>query len=249
MNTAEFDRMFEVEETHWWYRGRRALVRAALDRYAPDTGQRLATLDLASATGMSFRFLTDRCDVRGVDISDETIRLCARRGIDRIVQGDALALPFADASFDLVLALDAFEHFEDDQLAMDEVFRVLRPGGLLVATTPAFMALWSPHDEAYHHFRRYTRPQLRQRLETSGFVTERMSYSSMALFLPVWALRRVRALLPSGDGEPTSDFSVPMPWPLEQLAAGITAAEVALEKRVDLPFGVSLYGVLRKPRA
>ena len=250
MNTAEFDRMFEVEETHWWYRGRRALVRAALDRYAPDTGRKLDTLDLASATGMSFRFLADRCDVRGVDISDETIRLCRRRGIDRLIQADALALPFAEASFDLVLALDAFEHFDDDRKAMDEVFRVLRPGGLLVATTPAFMALWSPHDEAYHHFRRYTRPQLRGRLEASGFVTERMSYSSMTLFLPVLAMRRLRGLLPRGDDEQaTSDFSVPMPWPLEHLAAAITASEVALEKRVDLPFGVSLYGVLRKPAA
>lgn len=247
MNTAEFDRMFAIEETHWWYRGRRELVRAALDRFGPD-GRPWRILDLACATGMSFRFLADYGSIRGIDISEETIRLCGQRGIDRIVRGDALSLPFTDGGFDVVLALDAFEHFEDDAAAMAEVHRVLRPGGLLVATVPAFMALWSPHDEAYHHFRRYRRKQLRQRLESAGFVTERMSYSSMTLFAPVWALRRLRGLGSGGAREEaSSDFAVPMPWPLEALAGLITRTEVALQKRIDLPFGVSLYGVLRKP--
>lgn len=247
MNTAEFDRMFAVEETHWWYRGRRELVRAALDRFAP--GRRpLRILDLACATGMSFRFLADYGEIRGVDISEETIRLCGQRGIDRIVRADALALPFRSESFDVVLALDAFEHFEDDVAAMREVARVMRPGGTLVATVPAFMALWSPHDVAYHHHRRYRRGQLVERLQQAGLQVLRMSYSSMTLFVPVWMLRRLRALRPAANGEEaSSDFAVPLPAPVEWLAGAITRAEVALEKRLDLPFGVSLYGVLRKP--
>ncbi len=246
MNTAEFDRMFAIEETHWWYKGRRALVKAALDRYAP-ARRPLKILDLACATGMSFRFLADYGEIRGIDISEETIRLCSKRGIDRIVQGDALRLPFREGAFDVVLALDAFEHFEDDVAAMREVHRVLRPGGTLVATVPAFMALWSPHDEAYHHHRRYRRPQLRGRLEQAGFRCERMSYSSMALFLPVWLLRKLRGLGGTPAEEAESDFAVPMPAPLEWLAGAITRTEVAIEKTVDLPFGVSLYGVLTKP--
>lgn len=240
--------MFRVEETHWWYRGRRELVRAALDRFA-GAGRPLRILDVACATGMSFRFLSDYGSIRGIDISEETIRLCGERGIDRIVKADAQGLPFAEGSFDVVLALDAFEHFEDDVHAMRETFRVLRPGGVLVATVPAFMALWSPHDEAYHHMRRYRRPQFRSRLEQAGFVTERMSYSSMCLFLPVWALRRLRSLRPESPDEVTSDFAVDFPAPVDWLAGFITRTEVALEKRVDLPFGVSLYGVLRKPES
>lgn len=246
MNTAEFDLMFEIEERHWWYRGRRELVRDALARHAP-AHRPLAILDVACATGMSFRFLSDFGDVRGIDISEETIELCGRRGIDRIVRGDAMALPFTGASFDAVLALDAFEHFEDDVAAMREVARVLRPGGLLVATVPAFMSLWSPHDDAYHHVRRYRRPQFCQRLRSAGLQLVRSSYSSLALFAPVWLLRRWRRLT-QGDGEvdPTSDFAVGLPWPLDPLAAAITRTEVALEKRVDLPFGVSLLAVARR---
>lgn len=245
MNIEEFDRMFAVEEKHWWYRGRRALVRAALDRYAP-TGRPLQILDVACATGMSFRFLADYGDIRGIDISDETIRLCGQRGIDRIVKGDAMKLPFATGSYDVVLALDAFEHFDDDVGAMAETFRVLRPGGVLVATVPAFMSLWSPHDDAYHHKRRYRRPQFRRRLAAAGYHVERVSYTTMTLFPPVFLMRRLRRAQTS-EAEPTSDFAVPFPAPVEWLASAITATEVALEKRIDLPFGVSLYAVLRKP--
>jgi len=266
MNTAEFDRMFAIEETHWWYRGRRELVRMALDRHAP--GRRpLQVLDVACATGMSFRFLADYGQIRGIDISDETIRYCGLRGIDRIVKADAMKLPFAPASYDVVLALDAFEHFDDDLAAMRETCRVLRPGGVLIATVPAFMSLWSPHDDAYHHKRRYRRPQFRERLEQAGFVVERVSYSTMTLFVPVFLLRRWRRLREgtsngaavaagaSGTGpahgkeevQVASDFAVPFPRPVELLASAITSAEVALERHVNLPFGVSLLAVLRKP--
>jgi SAM-dependent methyltransferase len=251
VNIEEFDRMFAVEEHHWWYRGRRALVRNALDRYAPDQ-RPLRILDVACATGMSFRFLADYGEIRGIDISDETIRLCAQRGIDRIVKGDAVRLPFAAASFDVVLALDAFEHFDDDIGAMKETFRVLRPGGVLIATVPAFMSLWSPHDDAYHHRRRYRRPQFRERLLQAGFQAERVTYSTMTLFPAVFALRRWRRMsgkddvTDSGLRSPTSDFAVSFPAPVEALAGAITSVEVALQRRLDLPFGVSLCAVMRK---
>jgi ubiquinone/menaquinone biosynthesis C-methylase UbiE len=263
MNTAEFDRMFAIEETHWWYRGRRDLVRMALDRHAPKA-RPLQVLDVACATGMSFRFLKDYGQIRGIDISDETIRYCGMRGIDRIVKADAMKLPFAPASYDVVLALDAFEHFDDDLAAMRETWRVLKPGGVLIATVPAFMSLWSPHDDAYHHKRRYRRAQFRQRLQAAGFVVERVSYSTMTLFIPVFLLRRWRRLREGGTtGAPAphaassgkekeqvqvaSDFAVPFPRPVEALASAITSAEVALERHLDLPFGVSLLAVLRKP--
>jgi SAM-dependent methyltransferase len=185
------------------------------------------------------------------------------RGIDRIVKADAMRLPFAEASYDVVLALDAFEHFDDDLAAMRETWRVLRPGGVLVATVPAFMSLWSPHDDAYHHKRRYRRAQFRERLQQAGFTVERVSYSTMTLFVPVFLLRRWRRLregssngaaqdTPSAPGgheqvQVASDFAVPFPRPIELLAAAITSAEVALERHVNLPFGVSLLAVLRKP--
>jgi SAM-dependent methyltransferase len=164
------------------------------------------------------------------------------------VKGDAMRLPFGAGSFDVVLALDAFEHFEDDVAAMRETLRVLRPGGLLVCTVPAFMALWSPHDEAYHHHRRYRRPLLVERLGAAGYRIERSSYSSMALFLPVLALRRWRRWRGEKPGEsPSSDFSVPFPAPVEWLAGAITSAEGSRREEREPPLRRLLLAVARKP--
>ena len=175
MDSAEFDKMFEVEESNWWYRGRRDLVLGWVERFHRARGP-LRILDIACATGMSFRFLGQYGDVRGIDISEETIRLCRKRGIDRIVRGDAMKLPFRDGSFDAVLALDALEHFDDDRTAITEIRRVARDDALILITVPAYQFLWSDHDEAYHHKRRYTRKELGSKLREQGLSIRKLSY-------------------------------------------------------------------------
>ncbi|MFO0981773.1 MAG: class I SAM-dependent methyltransferase [Planctomycetota bacterium] len=240
MDTREFDKMFEVEETNWWYRGRRRLVENQIRAHHELHGP-LKILDIASATGMSFRFLTAYGQTWGVDISPETIRLCGKRGVKRLVQGDALHLPFRSSSFDAILALDALEHFADDRQALREIARVARPDALILITVPAFMFLWSPHDEAFHHFRRYTAGELRRKLAETGFHIEQLSYYSMTLLPPVWAFRKLRARRRAHLDHATSDFFVKLPAPLELLLGGIMRAEIELMKLVSLPFGVSLF--------
>jgi SAM-dependent methyltransferase len=202
-------------------------------------------LDVACATGMSFRYLSDLGDIRGIDISKETIRLCNLRGISDIVQCDAMSLPFVDASFDLVLALDACEHFEDDKKAIQEMSRVLRPQGSAILTVPAFMFLWSPHDESFHHIRRYTRPELRAKLKAAGLEPFRLGYYSFFLMPPVYVFRKIRSAF-GRPGEKKSDFFVSIPLPVESALKGIMAVERFIMRFVDLPFGVSLFSVNRK---
>ena len=240
MDTAEFDKMFEVEETNWWYRGRRALVTKWVERHFRRMGRPLQILDIACATGMSFRFLSKYGAIRGIDISNETIRLCKTRGIDRIVQCDAMKLPFRDGTFDVVLALDALEHFPDDELAIREIRRVARDGALILVTVPAFMFLWSPHDVAYHHFRRYTRGELGGKLREGGLHLRKLSYYSMSVLPPVFAMRKLRGLS-QGDGPAHSDFFLKLPSPIESLLYGIMRSEIGLMDAVSLPFGVSLF--------
>jgi len=245
VDTAEFDKMFEVEESNWWYRGRRHLVSKWVKRHfeahrGAANGRRLRILDVACATGMSFRFLSQYGDIRGIDISNETIRLCKTRGIDRIVQCDAMKLPFRDGSFDVVLALDALEHFPDDRAAIREIRRVARPDALILVTVPAFMFLWSPHDVAYHHFRRYTRGELGAKLRAEGLKLRRLSYYSMSVLPPVFAMRKMRGLA-QGEGPAHSDFFLKLPAPIESLLYGIMRTEIGLMDAVSLPFGVSLF--------
>jgi SAM-dependent methyltransferase len=239
VDTAEFDKMFEVEETNWWYRGRRRLVTRWLEPFHRRRGP-LRILDIASATGMGFRYLAKYGEVRGVDISEETIRLCRSRGIEGIVRGDAMALPFRDGSFDAVLALDALEHFPDDRQAMAEIRRVCTSDALVLITVPAFMFLWSAHDDAYHHVRRYTRGELGAKLRQQGFTLDKLTYYSMTLLPPVYVMRKLRTLT-KGEGPVRSDFFLPLPRPVEAMLSGIMRSEIALTGLVDLPFGVSLF--------
>jgi ubiquinone/menaquinone biosynthesis C-methylase UbiE len=242
LDTAEFDKMFEVEETNWWYRGRRALVTKWLRRHFVRNGSRpLRILDVACATGMSFRFLSQFGSVRGIDISQETIRLCKTRGIDRIVQCDAMKLPFRDASYDVVLALDALEHFPDDAAAIREIRRVAKPGALVLVTVPAFMFLWSPHDVAYHHFRRYRRGELGAKLREGGLRLDKLSYYSMAVLPPVYAMRKMRGAAQKQGEQAHSDFFLKLPRPVESALYGVMRAEIGLMDLVSLPFGVSLF--------
>ena len=245
MDPKEFAVQYDIEESHWWFKARRRLVRRFAEQIRAELGRPLRILDMACATAMSFRFLSDLGSIRGLDISTETIRFARQRGIDRIVRGDAQKIPFAEGSFDLVLALDAFEHFPDDVASMREVHRVLAPGGALILTVPAFMSLWSPHDDAFHHLRRYTRSELRRRVSGQKLRIERLSYYSMFLFVPLFVFRKLRGLFSRGK-EATSDFNVSIPRPVEWSLAGLMAVEAALLKRINLPVGASLICLSRK---
>jgi SAM-dependent methyltransferase len=244
VDPREFAVQYEIEETNWWFKARRRLVRRLAEDVRARAGRPLRILDVACATAMSFRFLGDLGSIRGLDISSETIHFARQRGIDRIVRGDAQRMPFRDGAFDLVLALDAFEHFPDDRGSMKEAARVLAPGGTLICTVPAFMALWSPHDDAFHHLRRYTRGELKEKLAQS-LAVERVSYYSMFIAPPLWLFRKTRALLGRGK-QATSDFNVRIPRPIEWCLAGMMGLEAQLLRAVDLPFGVSLISVAKK---
>jgi len=244
MDPREFAVQYEIEETHWWFKARRRLVRRHAQRVRDRLGRPLRILDVACATAMSFRFLSDLGTIRGLDISNETIHFAKQRGIDRIVRGDAQKMPFLDGSFDLVLALDAFEHFPDDEGSMGEASRVLAPGGTLICTVPAFMSLWSPHDDAFHHLRRYTRGELKGKL-SKRLDIERISYYSMFIAPPLFLFRKMRGLL-GKNKEATSDFNVHIPRPIEWVLSGMMGLEAQMLRAFDLPFGVSLISIARK---
>jgi SAM-dependent methyltransferase len=169
------------------------------------------------------------------------------RGID-VVRGDAHRLPFADGCFDVVLACDVLEHLADDRRAIRELRRVLRPEGTLVATVPADPMLWSPHDVALSHHRRYTRATLRQALEDGGLAP--MSLDAwMVLLRPLVRLRRTltnRSAMrtPAPPDEYVSDLE-PVARPLNAVLTGVLRVEdrvPALRRRS----GVSLVAVARR---
>ncbi|GAB3265127.1 class I SAM-dependent methyltransferase [Nocardioides dilutus] len=197
MDDDELRRSAALEEHHWWYAGRRALVRRLMRDVPPGRA-----VDVGPGPGGNAAVLRDLgWQVTGVELTEVGARLCAERGLD-VVRGDATRLPVADQSVDLVMSTDVWEHVEDHEAVAAESFRVLRTGGRLLVAVPAGMDMWSGHDVALGHVRRYERQELLDLVERHGFLVQDAA-SWNVLLRPVARLRRSRA---AASGDDTSEM-------------------------------------------
>jgi len=187
-------------------------------------------------------------DARGVDVDSEAVGYCRDRGLQQVSQATADRLPFEGESFDLVTALDVVEHIDDDMGALREMRRVLKPGGMLLLTVPAYRFLWGRQDEINLHKRRYVAREVRSRLSAAGFEIRRLSYMNSILFPGIASMRLVRHILPPPK-ELTSDFAVPAPGPLNRVLAAVFGSERYVLSRLDIPFGVSILALATRSAA
>jgi SAM-dependent methyltransferase len=165
----------------------------------------------------------------------------------RGVCGSALALPFADASFDVVGAFDVLEHCAPEQRAVAELFRVLEPGGLLLASVPAYTWAWTDHDVRAGHHRRYTRARLVAALEAGGFEVLRATYGFAAVFPLFAAERLVRRQRERRYAAPLQQGLPQVPPLVDRVLTGVSRAEARVLRTRDLPFGSSVFAAARRP--
>jgi SAM-dependent methyltransferase len=190
-------------------------------------------------------------DAQGIDVDEEAVGYCHDRGLLEVSQGEATKLPFAESTFDLVTVLDVIEHLDDDVSALREMRRVLAPGGHILVTVPAHRFMWGDQDEVNMHKRRYVAAELRDRLTASGFEVLRVSYMNALLFPPIAIIRLLRRLQRRlrPATEQRSDFRFRTPGPLNVLLARVFGAEAPIVRRMNIPFGVSILALARKPAA
>jgi SAM-dependent methyltransferase len=234
---------FEQEESHWWYVGRRRIIRSFVKEICGQIGGRAAQiLDVGCGTGANLLMLSEFGEAEGVDISPQAITFCQARGLSNVRLGAAEALPYDDDQFDLVTALDVVEHLDDDVGALREMWRVIRPGGRLLLFVPAFMFLWGLQDEVSNHRRRYRLPELRRAVVAAGFEIERTSYANITFFLPTLMVRQVMRLTGLSTD---SEVRINIPA-LNRVFAWIFGSERWLLKACSFPFGVSAVCVARR---
>jgi SAM-dependent methyltransferase len=238
MDQQFYQEYAEIEDTHWWFRGRRAIFTRVLARFEHRPGLRI--LDIGFGTGAMLTFLSRYGAVVGMDMSEQAIRFARTRCDRPMLVGDVLRVPLRSASVDLVTAFDIIEHVDDDAAALAELARLCRPGGHALLTVPAFQFLWGSQDVISHHRRRYTLRQLRARVEAAGFRIATLSYFNAMLFPAVAAIRLARRLRGGPQGPIKSDFTMTRPGRVNDLLTRIFAAEGALVARWRLPVGVSL---------
>ncbi|MEO0248350.1 MAG: class I SAM-dependent methyltransferase [candidate division WOR-3 bacterium] len=248
METNEYQKMYDIEKSYWWFLGKHRLVDLLVGNYLRESArQRL--LDVGCGTGVILELLKTYGMAVGIELSGLAISFAKRRNLHLLVQSDASrGLPFKDNSFSIITCLDVLEHLDDDSHLIEEMLRVCQPAGHIIITVPAMNSLWSEHDLALHHRRRYRKGGLLAHVAHLDCLVAKATFFNTFLFLPIFAARKVRALFQRGKA-PRSDFFLPLPSWLNSSLYFLYSLEIALLPILNLPFGISLLVILqKKPR-
>jgi SAM-dependent methyltransferase len=236
--------MDEVEGSHWWFVGRRAILESFLHKIVSRLtthDSRLCILDVGCGTGANIEMLSQYGESEGVDVSDDALEFCRRKGL-KVQKGLAETLPYDDESFELTTALDVIEHLDDDVAGLREMYRVTKRGGYSLVFVPAFMWLWGVQDDISHHRIRYTRKQITERIERAGYIVERATYANITFFLPILAGRTLMKLT---GIKPESENNITISG-LNGILGKIFSAERFWLRNLNFPFGVSIVVVAKK---
>lgn len=243
MERSAYTEMAEIEDRHWWFSARREFIASLIRRFLSEKDADI--LDAGSGTGGNIGMLSSYGKVRALEMDAEAAAYSASRFPDAEVAVGSLPLSpsvFPGLSFGLITMLDVLEHVQDDAGAVASAAARLKPGGILLATVPAFQWLYGPHDRELHHFRRYEAAGLRGLSEAAGLRTEKISYFCSLLFPAVVVSRAADLLLKRNKAY---GMKVP-PAPMNAFLRGIFRAETRLLGGFTLPFGSSLVLVARK---
>jgi SAM-dependent methyltransferase len=243
MERKVYDQMAELDSRHWWFTARHRILEGIIERIVkPPRDARI--LELGAGTGHNFSMLARFGRVEASELDQGARRLASERLGRAVVEA---ALPdlsmFPAAAYDLIALLDVLEHVPDDRASLASIKDRLKPGGALLLTVPINPWMWSAHDVAHHHHRRYRKREIRRLALDAGYDIELLSPFNSLLFPPIAAVRLVGKL----TGKDDSDDAMPSA-PVNKVLDLIFGLERELVGRVPLPFGVSLVAVLRRPR-
>lgn len=245
MRKEEYERLFRLEELHWWYRGTRRFFLELLATCCPREASG-RVLDAGCGTGGFLVLLREWFhpeEVVGFDLCPEALEMGRTRGLEGLCLASLEDIPFPDDYFSLVTCLDVLYHQDvrDEERALKEIWRVMKPEGYLLLNLPAFRLLRGSHDQAVHGERRYRKRELLPRLDAAGFMVVRATYFNFFLFPALAAYRLASRVLPFSS----SDLWMP-PTLLNRILQLMLAIEGKVALRRDLPWGSSLTVLARK---
>lgn len=243
MDESVFVTEAKIEATHWWFVERRRLFTSLIEKAG--ISPTATVVDIGTGTGANLRLLKRMgfSDVTGIDPSEHAAHWCAEKNLGKVRTGDIRALPIPDSSVDLLLATDVIEHVDEDDQAVAEIRRVLRPGGTALITVPAFSSLWGLQDIKSHHYRRYRMMPFLKLIERSGLVVEKNFYFNYLLFVPIYAARQI---IRFAEVELNSENEVNNPL-LNRILSFIFRLDVTTAPFLKPPFGVSILALVHRP--
>lgn len=237
----------QIEEGHWWYKARRNIIYYwAIARPKEPTESRI--MDIGCGTGFNLKNLSNNgyTNTIGLDISFLALDFANKKVVNPLVVGNTNHLPFIDSIFDLLLALDMLEHVENDNIALEEIYRTTKTDGRVVFFVPAIPLLWGFQDEVGNHFRRYTKKDLAQKVSKAGFKILKISYVNSFLFPIIFFARMFFKLFPKSMNK-VSESQLSPSW-MNNLLYKIFISELFFLKYINFPVGVSILCVCNKIR-
>lgn len=242
----DFEKIYhELEKEHFWFKARRKYILNALQK----ADKNATILDIGCSSGILLNELSQigfkSENLYGIDISEKAISNCRNAGLSNTFLMDAQNIDLKQ-KFDFIIASDCLEHIEDDEKALRNWNELLQPNGVAYIFVPAFMSLWSQHDEVNMHFRRYERNELNNKLKKNGFQITKSSFWNFFLFLPIYLVRRIGSMRSSNTKESGDLKKLPL---FNSVLFTLLNLENKLLQRFTFPFGVSSYAVVKKATA
>lgn len=243
MELNEYAKMDALEKDHWWFVAKRQFLAVLIHKYAGQGGR---LLDIGCGTGAVLDFFstqggkTKGFQVEGIDMSPAALEYCHKKGL-KVALGKAEVLVYADNTFDVIIASDVLEHIEDTDSVLREISRVLKPGGIFVVTVPAHQFLFSQHDVALHHVRRYSKNILATSLQ-KHFTIQWLGWIHAIILIPAIIARLGRRFLPS---KKDSDVGEPNRL-INALMKKAYSIEFFWFNYAKLPWGLSLAAIVKK---
>ncbi len=243
MERKVYEQMAKLDSQHWWFTARRRILEGVIERIVrPPAGAHI--LELGAGTGHNLAMLSRFGEVEASELDPIARGIASDRLGREVVEA---ALPdlsmFPADTYDMVALLDVLEHVPDDKGSLEAIYGRLKPGAALLLTVPINPWMWSAHDVAHHHHRRYRKAEIRQLAEDAGYEIQLLSPFNSLLFPPIAAVRLVGKL----TGKDDSDDAMPSA-PVNRILDTVFGMERELIGRLPMPFGVSLVAVLRRPR-
>jgi len=241
MEKEDYQTTYDNERAYWWYQARAEIVEHVFRKRVLTRNAHI--LNLGCGTGLISQRFAKYGFILGLDQSADALGFCARNALTDLARADAASLPLRDSCFDACLAFDVIEHVRDHLGVVAEISRVLKPGGQLILTVPAFQWMWSDMDD-HGHFRRYNKTQVNALLSGAGLRATILSYYNFFLF-PLALIQRFKERIFQRKKVP-GDFLPALPPVINRLFFGIFQAEKELLGRMPLPFGLSILALARK---
>lgn len=242
MEPSIYTLMASLEANHWWFAARRAIAENIIRKLRLPTDARI--LDAGCGTGGNLAMLSRYGQVHAMELDDQARQMANAKGFAQVLSGRLPdKVPYQQEQFDLIALLDVLEHVEDDRNTLKALGSLLKPGGYLLISVPAFPFLWSTHDKVHHHKRRYLLGELKSKLENAGLEITYASYFNTILFPLIFGARQLDKL--RTNKRESGDLTMPHPL-INRLLFALFSSERFVLGRWPLPFGVSAMAIARK---